>query len=63
MRRKKIIKVPTENVRRIMKVMGVSEVSVYNALAYRSDSVSEQAIRKKAIDEYGGVITTKILFE
>ena len=63
MRRKKIIRVPSGMVQRLIKETGMSEVSVYNALAYRSDSASAQAIRKKALTEYGGVATTKICFD
>lgn len=54
---------PSGMVQRLIKETGMSEVSVYNALAYRSDSASAQAIRKKALTEYGGVATTKICFD
>lgn len=61
MRKKKIIQVPPENVMKIAKAMRVARITVYNALAYRSESENAQLIRKLAINEYGGVETTRII--
>ena len=61
MRKKKIIQVQPENVMKIAKAMRVARVTVYNALAYRSESENAQLIRKLAINEYGGVETTRII--
>lgn len=60
MRTKEIIQVPPENVAKIAKAMRVARVTVYNALAYRSESENAKLIRKLALSEYGGVETTKI---
>lgn len=61
MRKKKIIQVPPENVMKIAEAMRVTKVTVYNALAFRSESESSQIIRKLAMSDYGGVETTKII--
>ena len=42
-----------------MKVMRCSRSAVFNALAFRSDSVSAQAIRNQALSAYGGIETYK----
>lgn len=60
-RRKKIIQIPRKNVGMLAKAMLTSETSVYNALAYRSDSENAKMIRQKAITEYGGIETTKTI--
>jgi len=61
MRKKKIIQVPPENVLKIAKAMRVSKITVYNALAFRSESENAQIIRKLAQSEYGGVETFKYI--
>jgi len=61
MRKKKIIQVPPENISKIAKAMRVARITVYNALAYRSESENAQLIRKLAINEYGGIETTKLI--
>jgi len=58
-RKKKIIQVPPGNVEKLMKVMRCSRSAVFNALAFRSDSVSAQAIRNQALSAYGGIETYK----
>lgn len=55
MRRKKIIRISKENMQKMMEAHHCSRVTVYNALAFRSDSDTAQIIRKQAIDIYGGV--------
>jgi len=60
--RRKIIRVPVGNVQRICTDLGVGKSAVYNALAYNSLSASAQLIRKKAMSDYGGVETYKIIF-
>ena len=61
MRKKKIIQVPPENVLKIAKAMRVSKITVYNALAFRSESENAQIIRKLAKSEYGGFETFKYI--
>lgn len=58
-RKKKIIQVPAENVDKLAKVMRCTKSAVYNALAFRSDSASAQAIRSQALQAYGGIETFK----
>ena len=60
-RKKKIIQVPRKNVAMLAKATLTSETTVYNALAFRSDSASAQKIRRLAISEYGGIETTKTI--
>lgn len=60
-RRKKIIQVPRKNVDALAKVTNVSPVTVWNALAFRSDSENAQQIRRLALSTYGGIETTKTI--
>jgi hypothetical protein len=60
-RKKKIIQVSPENVMKLAEVMRVTKVTVYNALAFRSESESANVIRKLAMSDYGGIETTKII--
>ena len=58
-RRKKIIQVARKNVDALAKAMGCKNTTVWNALAFRSDSENAQQIRRKALSEYGGIETVK----
>lgn len=49
------ILVPLPGIRKLMIEHHVSKVSVYAALKYASNSPRAQAIRKDALDKYGGV--------
>lgn len=60
--RKKIIKVPGNNIYELMRSFNSSKSGVFNALAYRSDSERARNIRKAAIELYNGILTTKIVF-
>jgi len=60
-RKKKIIQIPRKNVGLLAQATLTSETTVYNALAYRSDSESAKKIRRLAISEYGGIETTKTI--
>lgn len=62
-RKKKIIKIPRKNVDLLAKAVGVARVTVWNALAFRSDSENAQQIRRLAISAYGGIETTKIIMD
>jgi hypothetical protein len=61
-RKKKIICVPRGTAERIAAELNVSKNLVFNALAFRADSQTAELIRRKALSEYGGVNTTKIIF-
>ncbi len=60
-RRKKIIQVPRKNVDAMAKAMGCKNVTVWNALAFRSDSETAQQIRRLALSTYGGIETVKYI--
>ena len=60
-RRKKIIQVPRKNVDLPAKAMNVAPVTVWNALAFRSDSENAQQIRRLALSAYGGIETVKTI--
>lgn len=60
--RKKIITVPLGNVQKLAKAHNMAESSVYNALNYSTNSPLAQLIRKEAIELYGGVNNTKVVF-
>lgn len=60
-RKKKIIQVPRKNVDALAKEMGCKNVTVWNALAFRSDSENAKQIRRLAISTYGGIETTKFI--
>lgn len=62
-RKKKIIQIPSKNVDLLAKAVGVARVTVWNALAFRSDSENAQQIRRLAISAYGGIETTKIVMD
>lgn len=62
MQRKKIIKVPLDAIGQMAAAHGCSKVTVWNALAYRSYSEQARTIREQAINIYGGVETTKLVF-
>lgn len=58
-RKKKFIQISPENVQKIQKALKCSRVSVYNALAYRSESDMANTIRSLALSTYGGIETYK----
>ena len=60
-RKKKIIQVPRKNIALLANAVQVSEVTVWNALAFRSDSDNAQQIRRLALSAYGGIETSKII--
>jgi len=60
-RKKKIIQVPRKNVDALAKALGVKNTTVWNALAFRSDSENAQQIRRLALSTYGGIETYKMV--
>lgn len=60
-RKKKIIQVPRKNVDLLAKAVNVGQVTVWNALAFRSDSDNAQQIRRLALSSYGGIETYKLV--
>lgn len=63
LRKKKIIQIPRKNVAMLAKATLSSETTVYNALAFRSDSTNAQKIRRLALSTYGGIETTKTILQ
>lgn len=61
MTRKKIIKIPARSLTPLMNAFNASRASVFNALAFRSESERARMIRKAAVELYGGVETTKLV--
>lgn len=62
-KRKKIIQIPPENVQKIQKALKCSRVTVYNALAFRSDSELSDTIRTLALNTYGGINTFRTIMK
>lgn len=60
--KKKVITVPRGAVDGIRRSLNVDRATVYNALAYRSNSETAQQIRRLATSTYGGIETTKVIF-
>lgn len=61
-KKQKIIRVSPENRKRLIALHGCTEATVYNALAYKSYSSLATSIRQDALNEFGGVATSKVVF-
>ena len=60
--KRKIIKVPKGVVGKICQAQNVGKTTVYAALNYTSNSDDAKLIRKLALNTYGGVETTQVIF-
>ncbi len=60
-RKKKIIQVPPKNVALLAQRVGCAKITVYNALAYRTESETAQQIRRLALSDYGGIEACKLI--
>ena len=58
----KIIKLPLEGRKKLAERYGCRRETIYNALAYRSQSKQSENIRNDALNEFGGVKADKVLF-
>lgn len=58
---KKILVKGPEIIERIASSTGCGKVTVYNALAFRSNSKQAQDIREMALNRYGGVPTNQTI--
>lgn len=58
----KIIKVSLEGRKKLAERYGCCRETIFNALAYRSQSKQSENIRQAALNEYGGVETDKVMF-
>jgi len=61
-KRKKIIQVPYGAVEKMCKAHRCKRTAIYDALSFTTNSELAKIIRKNAVEEYGGVQTTKIIF-
>lgn len=61
-KRRKIIKVPAGCVMKLTALHNCSKQSVYAALAYNTDSKLAVAIRRDALNIFGGVEADKVVF-
>ncbi|SFG12797.1 hypothetical protein [Prevotella sp. KH2C16] len=61
-KKRKRIQLDGQHRRMIAGALGCSDSTVWNALAYRSDSETAQRVRSMALKEYGGVETYDIVF-
>lgn len=60
-RRKKFIQVPKGTVPKLCKAFRCKKTAVYDALNYTTDSELANIIRQNALDNYGGVQTSKLI--
>lgn len=58
----KIIKVPLEGRKKLAEQYGCCRETIFNALAFRSQSKQSEDIRQDALNKYGGVKTDKVVF-
>ena len=58
----KIIKVSLEGRKMLAVRYGCRRETIYNALAFRSQSKQAEEIRNDALNEFGGVETERVVF-
>lgn len=58
----KIIKLSLEGRKMLAARYGCRRETIYNALAFRSQSKQAESIRQDALNEFGGVKTDKVVF-
>lgn len=58
----KIIKVSLEGRKKLAERYGCCRETIFNALAFRSQSKQSEDIRQAALNEYGGVEIDKVVF-
>ncbi len=61
-KKREIIVIPVASVLELADAHHITRQAVYNALGYRSNSMTAQAIRKQAMELYGGVVSHKVYF-
>ena len=61
-KRIKIIKVSPEGRKKLAAKYGCRRETIYNALAFRSQSRQAEAIRQDALNEFGGIETDRVAF-
>lgn len=58
----KIIKVSKEGRLKLIERYGCRRETIYDALAYRTHGERPERIRQDALNEFGGVATSKVVF-
>lgn len=58
----KIIKVSLEGRKKLAERYGCCRETIFNALAFRSQSKQSERIRHDALNEFGGVENDKVMF-
>ena len=58
----KIIKVSLEGRKKLAAKYGCRRETIYNALAFRSQSKQSEEIRQDALNEFGGIETDRVVF-
>lgn len=58
----KIIKVPLEGRKKLIEKYQCTSTTIYNALGYRTNGETPEAIRRDALTKYGGKVGEKIVF-
>ena len=61
--RRKVIKVPRGTVEKLCIAQRVGRTTVYEALNGNNNSEDAKKIRQLALSTYGGVETTKVIFQ
>ena len=62
-RKKRKIQVPSESIAKLCALFNCKKSAVYNALSYASESEQAKKIRREAMDNYGGIVTSRIIFD
>lgn len=60
--KKKCISISSESARALANETNVSRATVYNALNYTTNSELAQKIRRLAMETYGGVEATRVVW-
>lgn len=58
----KFISVSIKNRDELKKKYQCSQTAIYNALAYRTSCKRAESIRRDAIDNFGGVVCSRLIF-
>lgn len=61
-KKRKVISVSPESRKKLMALYGCSQTAVYQALAYVTHTQRAEQIRQDAINLFGGVPNTKVVF-
>lgn len=61
-RKVKVIVIPRGSADKICAALNIGRTTLYAALNYTSNSDDAKLTRQKALSEYGGVETTKVIF-